>query len=168
MRKASPMAAGALLRRMVRERADWIVSVWRQRANGKREIVELFGGEVTRELVEMLLRDYADLLMEGPSALSRASPAPRVLETSPRKDPRFSAAAWIELFAVGRETLEDFLQGQAVPTLGLGSCDMEGLMDDLEAAFRLLAHKRVHCLCEGCLSLMERPVARGGLQCQSK
>jgi hypothetical protein len=149
-----------MLPRLLTEHADRLRSAWCERANRNPLVMGLFEGPVDPRLVDLLLQEFAGVLAQGDAAVPRGSPERTVLECSPNRDPRCDAVAWIELLAAGREVLEEFLEETAARKLGSCYSCTEDMLDDLETAFRLMVHKRLQCLCEHCLTLMEYGAGR--------
>lgn len=134
------------------ENADALVRAWRRRLDGEPAVRGALSGPVDEAMLAVLVEEYMQALCrrgftKGTPALAEQTPAISVFS-----DPRDDAALWIEILSAGRSVLESFLVDSVVPDLGLSPSEREDLLDELERAFHMVAHRRLQVLCECCLT----------------
>ncbi|MCC6355852.1 MAG: hypothetical protein IT577_18340 [Verrucomicrobiae bacterium] len=137
---------------MLAESTGALVRAWRRRLDGQTAVRHALSEPVDDAMLAVLLDEYVQALCHrgfagGVPALAEQTPAISVFS-----DPRDDAALWIEILSAGRAVLESYLMDSVAPGLGLSDSEREDLLDELERAFHMVAHRRLQVLCDCCLT----------------
>lgn len=137
---------------MLGENAGTLTRAWKRRLDGEPGVSGALNGPVDESMLAALLEEYMQALCRR----GFSSWTPALIQRTPAisvySDPRYDAALWIEILSAGRSVLESFLVDSVMPDLGLSASEREDLLDELERAFHMVAHRRLQVLCECCLT----------------
>lgn len=137
---------------MLGENAGGLARAWRERLEREPAVLGALSGPMDDGLLLALVEEFVRAMCrKDPSEMGPLLPE-RTSAVSVFVDPRDDAALWLEILSAGRSVLESFLIDSVVPAFRLEPDACEALLDELERAFHMVAHRRLQVLCECCLT----------------
>lgn len=118
--------------------------------------------DARRRLVAELLRNFGRTIARDQKGVPHAPRAGVEGWISGSKNPRVETAYWIGVLSIGRDVIEEYLSARVFPRLKLGGRIEDEILDELEAAFRLLTHQHIQHVCEWFLHATSPGTQRAG------
>jgi len=138
---------------MVVQNARGLAQAWKDRLQDDPTVLGALAMPPDDELLMALMIEFKDALCGCGFSNGAPAMAQEARTISGFSDPRDDAALWIQMLSGGRSVLEEFLVDVVAPGLRMSPSEREELLDELERAFHMVAHRRLQVLCDCCLTL---------------
>jgi len=138
---------------MLAENTGPLLRAWRSRLDDEPVIAGSLAVLPDDEMLNVLMTEFREAFCVGTFSTAVPTLAAQMQMISGCGDPREDAAIWIEVLSAGRAVLEAFLLDVVLPGLEISPARREAILDELERAFHMVAHRRIQVLCDFCLTL---------------